>query len=275
MEERLQKVLARAGVASRRRCESLIAEGRVTVDGVVVTELGTKVDPDLHEIAVDGRPVNRERPVCILLHKPTSYVTTVRDPQGRRTVLDLITGVDARLYPVGRLDYDSSGLLLLTNDGELTHRLLHPAHHVDKTYRVTVVGMPERSELERLRRGIPLEDGPTQPAQVRALRLHPVESVLELTIHEGRNRQVRRMMEAIGYPVKRLKRVAFGPLVLGNLPPGRWRPLTPEEWAALYASVDLAAPPYPFDVPEGAGAGKSLTGQARRGARRPGPRRPR
>ncbi|MCL6598001.1 MAG: rRNA pseudouridine synthase [Alicyclobacillus macrosporangiidus] len=252
MEERLQKVLARAGVASRRQCETLIREGRVTVDGVVVTELGTKVDPLLQQIAVDGRVVSLERPVCVMLHKPTSYVTTVRDPQGRRTVMDLVADVGVRLYPVGRLDYDSSGLLLLSNDGDLTYRLLHPSRHVDKTYRVTVLGIPEKEGLQRLRRGIELEDGPAQPAQVKVLRQHPLESVLEITIHEGRHRQVRRMMEAIGCPVKRLKRVSFGPLALGDLPPGQWRMLTPEEWQALYTSVDLPVPPYPGEETDAA-----------------------
>lgn len=245
MPERLQKVLARAGVASRRKCEELIKAGRVKVDGVVCTTLGIKVDPATQEIEVDDRRIQLEPPVCVMLHKPTSYVTTVMDPQGRRTVMDLVRDIPVRLYPVGRLDYDTTGLLLLTNDGELTSRLLHPSHELDKVYRVTVVGMPEHTDIARLEQGVQLEDGLTSPARVRWLRKHPLESVLEITIHEGRNRQIRRMMEAVGYPVKRLKRVAFGPLRLGDLPPGRWRFLMQEEWSALYQAAGLPVPDMP------------------------------
>jgi 23S rRNA pseudouridine2605 synthase len=248
MMERLQKVLAHAGIASRRKCESLILEGRVTVDGVVCTELGTKVNPHKQVIAVDGKAIQAEQKVCFILHKPTSCVTTVSDPEGRRTVMDLLEGIQERVYPVGRLDYDSSGLVLLTNDGELTNRLLHPSYKLDKVYRVTVIGMPEPPVLKQLRSGIKLEDGITAPAEVRVLRKHPLESVLEITIHEGRNRQVRRMFEAIEHPVKRLKRVKFGPLALGNLPPGKWRPLDAEEWKALYEAANLPVPPYPFQT---------------------------
>ncbi len=242
--ERLQKVLAQAGIASRRKAEELIAAGRVTVDGQVIRELGAKADPNRQVIAVDGRPIRRERTVNLILHKPTSYVTTVKDPQGRRTVLDLLDGVHERVYPVGRLDYDTSGLLLLSNDGELTNQLLHPKYHVRKVYRATVIGMPERRTIDQIRRGIVLEDGPTAPAEVEVLRLHPLESVLEISISEGRNRQVRRMFDHVGHPVKRLKRVRFGPLELGDLRPGEWRWLSEEEWTALYEAAGLTPPPY-------------------------------
>jgi 23S rRNA pseudouridine2605 synthase len=261
MMERLQKVLAHAGIASRRKCESLILEGRVTVDGVVCTELGTKVNPHKQIIAVDGKAIQAEQKVCFILHKPTSYVTTVSDPEGRRTVMDLLEGIQERVYPVGRLDYDSSGLVLLTNDGELTNRLLHPSYKLDKVYRVTVIGMPEPHALKKLKNGIKLDDGITAPAEVKVLRNHPLESVFEITIHEGRNRQVRRMFEAIEHPVKRLKRVKFGPLSLGNLPPGKWRPLDADEWKALYEAADLPVPPYPFQTEQGEGNRKETAKQ--------------
>lgn len=240
--ERLQKLLAQAGVASRRKCEALISEGRVTVDGVVITELGTKVNAQHQSIAVDGKPIQLETKVCLVLHKPTSRITSVSDPQGRRTVMDLVAGVAERVYPVGRLDYDTSGLLLMSNDGELTQRLLHPSHETEKVYRVTVIGMLERDAIAHLRAGIELDDGKTAPAGVSVLRQHPKESVVDLTIHEGRNRQVRRMFEALELPVKRLKRIQFGPLQLGPLPTGEWRMLTREELRLLYESVDLTPP---------------------------------
>ncbi|MCL6442835.1 MAG: rRNA pseudouridine synthase [Alicyclobacillus sp.] len=243
--ERLQKVLAQAGIASRRKCEALITAGRVTVDGMICTELGTKVDPAKQRIAVDGKLIEPEMKLCILLHKPTSCVTTVRDPQGRRTVMDLVQDVPVRVYPVGRLDYDTTGLLLFTNDGELVQRLLHPSHGVEKVYRATVIGMPDKTELARLASGVRLSDGITSPAQVTVLRHHPRESVIELTIHEGRKHQVRRMFEAIGHPVKRLKRVQFGPLLLTDVAPGSWRYLTRNEWKSLYRAAYLPEPPYP------------------------------
>lgn len=246
MEERLQKILAKSGYASRRKAEAWILEGRVAIDGRVCTELGTKADPTKQKITVDGQPIlNTEAKYCIALHKPTSYISTVSDPEGRRTVVSLVTDLPYRLYPIGRLDYDTSGLLLLTNDGDLTNQLLHPSHHVEKVYRVTVVGMPGNEELRRLETGIRLEDGMTSPAGVEVLRKHPRESVIDLNIHEGRNRQVRRMFDAIGYPVKRLKRIQFGPIELGSLRPGAWRQLAKAEWAALYQAIRLPVPPYP------------------------------
>lgn len=238
--ERLQKVLANAGIASRRKCEELIVAGRVSVNGRVVTELGTKVDPERQRITVDGKPIEIvTNKIVILMHKPTACITSVSDPEGRKTVMDYLPEKFARVFPVGRLDYDTSGLLLLTNDGELAHRLMHPSHELDKVYRVTVVGMPEKDVLKQLQEGIELEDGKTSPAKVQVLRHHPQESVLELTIHEGRNRQIRRMMEAVGYPVKRLKRVKFGPLTLKRVGPGHWRELDQVENNELYASVGL------------------------------------
>jgi 23S rRNA pseudouridine2605 synthase len=240
--ERLQKLLAQAGVASRRKCEELISSGRVMVDGVVVTELGTKVNAQLQHIMVDGKPIQMEHKVCLILNKPTSRITSVSDPQGRRTVMDLVAGVPERVYPVGRLDYDTSGLLLMSNDGELTQRLLHPSHETEKVYRVTLVGMLERETIAQIRSGIELEDGKTAPAGLFVLRQHPKESVADLTIHEGRNRQVRRMFEAVDLPVKRLKRIQFGPLQLGPLPTGEWRMLTKEELRLLYQSVGLHPP---------------------------------
>ncbi|MDQ0188448.1 rRNA pseudouridine synthase [Alicyclobacillus cycloheptanicus] len=246
--ERLQKVLAQAGVASRRRCEEIILAGRVTVDGQVCTVLGTKVNPSTQRIEVDGQPIQAERRVAVILHKPTSYVTTVSDPEGRRTVMELLKDIPERLFPVGRLDYDTTGLLLLSNDGELANRLLHPRHHVDKVYRVTVLDMPDKETIARLEQGVALEDGMTQPATVRVLRMHPRESVLELTIREGRNRQVRRMFEAVGLVIKRLKRVKFGVLELGDVAPGDWRLLSRQEWTALYESVGLTPPAYPLHL---------------------------
>jgi len=248
MEERLQKVLAQAGIASRRKCEELIAAGRVVVNGAICRELGQKVDASKSTIYVDDELVTLERKVCILLHKPTSYVSTVSDPEGRRTVMQLLEGVPERVFPVGRLDYDTSGLLLFTNDGSLMNQVLHPSRLLNKIYRVTIIGMPDKETIGRIKKGIELEDGPTMPAQVRILRNHPKESVLEITIHEGRNRQVRRMFEEIGFPVKRLRRVQFGPLILDErvLFPGKWRMLTRAEWAAIYAAADLTPPSYPL-----------------------------
>jgi len=243
--ERLQKILAQAGIASRRKCEEIILAGRVQVDGEVVTELGMKVNAQLQTILVDEMPIHMERKICLVLNKPTSRITSVTDPEGRKTVMGLIGDVSERVYPVGRLDYDTSGLLLMTNDGELTNRLLHPSHEFEKVYRVTLVGMIEKEALKQLRTGIMLEDGKAAPAHVSVLRQHPKESVVDLTIHEGRNRQVRRMFEALELPVKRLKRIAFGPLQLGTLATGDWRMLTKEEWQSLYESAGLDVPLYP------------------------------
>ncbi len=246
--ERLQKVLAQAGIASRRKSEELITSGRVSIDGKPCTTLGTRVDTAKSRIEVDGVEITRQRLVCVVLHKPTSYVSTTSDPEGRRTVMDLVDGVPVRVHPIGRLDYDTTGVLLFTNDGDLTNHLLHPRHESKKTYRVTIIGMPEKDDIERLKKGILLEDGVTSPAIVRVLRNHPAESVLDLVIHEGRNRQVRRMFEALGYPVKRLKRTEFAGIQLNGLRAGEWRMLSKEEWERLYRSVNLEVPPYPEDL---------------------------
>lgn len=199
------------------------------MNGKIVTEMGVTVTSK-DRVEVDGKPVRLEKKkVYILLHKPKGYVTTVHDPEGRNTVMDLIQGVEERVYPVGRLDYDSSGLLLLTNDGQLAHRMMHPSHEVVKVYIATVEGSPSAEALMRLEKGIRIEDYTTAPALVKVLENYGTKTKLEITIHEGRNRQVRKMCEAIGHPVIRLKRVAYGSLALGKLKPGQWRYLTESE----------------------------------------------
>ncbi len=226
---RLQKFLAHCGVASRRKAEEYIRDGKVKVNGKIVTEMGTTVTAK-DRVEVDGKPVRLEKnKVYILLHKPKGYVTTVHDPEGRDTVMDLIQGIDERVYPVGRLDYDSSGLLLLTNDGQLAHRMMHPSHEIVKVYIATVEGSPSVEAVQRLEKGIRIEDYTTAPALVKVLEEYNDKTKLEITIHEGRNRQVRKMCEAIGHPVIRLKRIAYGNLVLGTLRPGQWRYLTESE----------------------------------------------
>lgn len=235
--ERLQKVMAHAGIASRRQCEHLIEAGRVKVNGQFVRELGTKVDPDHDVIEVDGQRVKPERHTCILFHKPKGCLTTVTDPFGRRTVMDYIQGVNQRVYPVGRLDFDTSGLLLLTNDGNLSYRLTHPGFGVEKEYWVNVEGVPSEETLEQLRKGVVLEDGRTAPAKVRLLSKGKKQSRLSLIIHEGRKRQIKRMCQAVGHPVCSLHRVRFGPIHLGNLPPGKYRQLSPDELSALKRAV--------------------------------------
>lgn len=239
-KERLHKFMARCGVASRRACETLIAEGRVQVNGRTVTEPGFQVDPATDEVRVDGRVL---RPVVqlhyLMLHKPAGYVTTASDPQGRPTVMELVPAMP-RLYPVGRLDLDTEGLLLLTNDGPLAHRLTHPRYGVPKLYRAKVAGLVVPEALERLRTGVLLDDGPTAPARVRLLRQETGTALLELELKEGRKRQVRRMCAAVGHPVLHLRRVGFGPLRLGRLPKGAYRPLTPDEVARLRRAAHLS-----------------------------------
>lgn len=244
---RVQKILSQAGVASRRAAEELVREGRVSINGSVVTTLGVKADPERDDVRVDGQ---RVRPVSellyLVLHKPTGYVTTRRDPQKRRTVMDLIPSVSAYVYPVGRLDYDSEGLLLLTNDGDLAALLTHPRHEVEREYEALVAGAPSSAALEKLARGVPLDGKRTAPARVRILGGRPGrdETWVSITLREGRNRQVRRMCEAVGHPVRRLRRVRFGPLVLGRLPRGKARTLTVREVADLRASArgDVVVP---------------------------------
>lgn len=235
---RLQRFLAQAGVTSRRKAEELIVKGLVRVNGKVVTELGTKVDPARDRVAVENRPVEPEAHVYVLMHKPKGTVTTLDDPDKRPTVMQLLDRErrQVRLYPVGRLDFNTEGVLLLTNDGELAHALMHPSRSVEKTYHVKLRGTPTQASLEELRSGIELDDGETtQPAEVTLIA--PSEggrnTWLEVTLHEGKNRQIHRMMEAIGHQVAKLHRVAYAGLTVEELPPGRSRDLTPKEVARL------------------------------------------
>lgn len=239
--ERLQKVLARAGFGSRRACEALIDAGRVTVDGEVA-RLGRRVDVERSAVAVDGLPVKvREDLVYYLLNKPRRVVTTARDPEGRPTVLELVP-LEPRVFPVGRLDYDSEGLLVLTNDGEFAQRIAHPGRGVPKAYLAEVEGVPTAGALRRLREGVELDDGRTAPAGARLVSRSGNRSAVELVIHEGRNRQVRRMLEAVGHPVIRLVRTRVGPVADPDLAPGRWRPLAAREVRALLAVADETNP---------------------------------
>ncbi|MCU9613750.1 rRNA pseudouridine synthase [Caldibacillus lycopersici] len=228
--ERLQKVIAHAGIASRRKAEELIKEGRVTVNGKVVTELGIKVTPK-DEIEVNGVKIEGEEPVYFLFYKPRGVITSVNDEKGRKTVMEFFPQVKQRIYPVGRLDYDTSGLLIMTNDGEFANLLMHPKFETDKTYVAKVKGIPNREDLKKLQKGVRLEDGMTAPARVKFLSSDRKKNtaIVEITIHEGRNRQVRRMFDSIGFPVLKLKRERFSFLTLHGLNPGDSRVLTPHE----------------------------------------------
>jgi 23S rRNA pseudouridine2605 synthase len=232
--ERLQKVLAHAGVASRRKCEELIVNGRVKVNGQVIIDLGTKVDPFSDRIEVDDLSITTEELRYYLFHKPTGVITSVTDPQGRSVVMDFFKGIDVRIYPVGRLDYDTSGLLILTNDGELAHHLMHPSFLIDKVYLATVQGTPTPHKLRQLEKGVHLTDGWTAPAEVEMVYQKNIrDSVIRLTIHEGRNRQVRRMCKYIGHPVIKLHREKYGFLTLEGLRVGEYRPLNKDEITQL------------------------------------------
>ncbi len=268
--ERLQKIIAQAGIASRRAAEEMIAAGRVSVNGKVVTEMGVQADPSEDKIEVDGRPLPAPKPgnaaqehVYIALNKPARVVSTARDTHGRRTVIDLVHGKDvdagapaadrqateapkaptakvtARVYPVGRLDFDSTGLLLLTNDGDLTFRLTHPRYGIEKEYRVLVRGRPGEAAQRAMREGIEIEGERTAPAKVEELGKTGSDTWLRITIHEGRKRQVRLMTSAVGHPVIELQRVRFGPITLGSLEPGNWRVLAVHEVHALRKAVGL------------------------------------
>ena len=231
---RLQKYLALSGVASRRASEKLISEGHVAVNGHVITEMGVQVDETADQITVDGKLIHLEEEKHYLAYyKPVGEVTTVSDPEGRATVMDKFRDYPVRLYPVGRLDFDSEGLLLLTNDGDMMNSLLHPSHEVDKTYLAKVSNRVEEESIRRLRAGVQLDGRLTSPAHVRVVRYEAFDTVLLVTIHEGRYRQVRRMFEAVGHQVVQLKRVGFGPIQLGDLPRGTWRQLTPNEICKL------------------------------------------
>lgn len=238
--ERLQKVLAHAGVASRRQAEKLIMSGHIKVNGAVVTELGTKVG--VHDkILVDNVPITTETPVYMLLYKPRGVISTAHDEKKRRTVVDLIEDVPQRIYPVGRLDYDTSGLLLLTNDGELANRLTHPRYEVEKVYVARVTGIPSNDAMRQLRQGITVDDDHYAPAKSKVLSADKKKqtAIVQLTIHEGRNHQVKKMLEAVGYPVEKLKREQYGFLTLKGLQPGESRHLKPEELKELKRLMGL------------------------------------
>ncbi|MDZ4165303.1 MAG: pseudouridine synthase [Smithellaceae bacterium] len=230
MKERLQKIIAHAGIASRRAAEALILQGRVTVNGEIVTRLGVVADPALDEIRVDGALVTKEETIVyIMLNKPAGYVTTMHDPQGRPTVKDLLAGVKQRVYPIGRLDYDSEGLLLCTNDGDLAQRLLHPRYLIPKTYRVKIRGSFPQKDLLSMAKGVMLDDGLFRPGKIEVEKVNKKSTWLVLTIQEGRNRVIRRAFEKLGYFVARLIRVRFGALELEGLLPGEYRYLKKRE----------------------------------------------
>jgi 23S rRNA pseudouridine2605 synthase len=233
MKERLQKVMAHAGVASRRKSEEIIRQGSVRVNGEIVKEVGIKVNLTQDIIEVNGETISREKFIYIILNKPSGYITTVNDPEGRPKVLDLIKGITQRIYPVGRLDYDTSGLLLLTNDGEITYILTHPSHLIDKTYRVELAGHHNINRLIKLEKGILLDDGMTAPACIEKITYNNNNTIFNFTIHEGRNRQVRKMIEAIGLKLIKLKRISFGPLILDGLQEGKFRLLNNNEIKSL------------------------------------------
>lgn len=239
MEMRLQKLIAGTGIASRRKAETLITAGRVTVNGKVVTELGTKVDPERDHVKLDGKHLSSVQPfVYLMLNKPKNVMSTLDDPGGRTTVKDYLRGVSVRVFPVGRLDFDSEGLMLLTNNGDLAQALLHPRYHVPKTYLIKVKGVLTDEEIRQLEQGVRLEDGMTSPAQVKKIKKAEANSWLEITIREGRKHQVKRMLESVGHPVIKLMRVRMGPLSLGNLDSGEFRFLTDREANALRELVE-------------------------------------
>ncbi|WP_062356202.1 pseudouridine synthase [Bacillus kwashiorkori] len=228
--ERLQKIIAQSGLASRRKAEQLITEGKVKVNGQVVTQLGTKVNAT-DDIEVNGVKIEKETPVYFLFYKPRGVISSVKDEKGRKTVTDFFNNIDERIFPIGRLDYDTSGLLLLTNDGDFAQMLMHPKYEVDKTYIAKVEGIPSRLALKQLQDGVKLDDGMTAPSRVKFLSADKRKktAIIEITIHEGRNRQVRRMFEKIGFPVLKLKRERYSFLTLHGLNAGEYRPLTPHE----------------------------------------------
>lgn len=228
MKERIQKYIARCGIASRRKAEELVLQGKVKVNGKVIKEIVT-VDTEFDVIEVNGKVVKpEENKVYIMLNKPTGYITSAKDQFGRKTVVDLVD-VKERIFPVGRLDYDTSGLLILTNDGEVANKLMHPSKEIDKVYIAEVEGVPTREEMERFKRGLKIEDYVTAPAKIKLLKIRDKTSIVEVIIHEGRNRQVRKMCSAIGHKVLKLKRVRIGSLELGNLKEGEWRYLNSDE----------------------------------------------
>ena len=234
--ERLQKVIAHAGITSRRKAEQLILDGRVTVNGKVVKELGVKVTSN-DKIEVEGIPLEREKPVYFAMYKPRGVISSVSDDKGRKVVTDFLPEIEERIYPIGRLDYDTSGILLLTNDGDFANALMHPKYEVDKQYITKVKGILTKEAIRSLERGVMLEDGKTSPAKVKMISIDKKKntSIYEIVIHEGRNRQVRRMFEAVGHPVLKLRREKYGFLTLQGLQPGEARELTPHEVKQLRA----------------------------------------
>ncbi|MBI3597829.1 MAG: rRNA pseudouridine synthase [Nitrospirae bacterium] len=246
MLERIQKIISTAGITSRRKAEELMRAGAVTVNGRVIRELGSKADPEQDHIKVSGKLINpKQTKVYLMLNKPREVVTTLSDPMGRVTVKELLRGVRGRVYPVGRLDYDSEGLLLLTNDGELVQKLLHPSFEVPKTYEVKVKGILTDEEIRAMSRGVVLSEGRTLPCQIRKIKKTEKNSWLEMTIHEGRNRQIRRMLEKIDHPVLKLKRIRMAMLELGGLPIGRYRYLTAQEIRSLKSLAARSKAPAP------------------------------
>jgi 23S rRNA pseudouridine2605 synthase len=260
--ERLQKILARAGVASRRAAEAMIQEGRVRVNGRVVTELGTRADPKRDRIELDGTRLTAERHVYIVVHKPRGVVATLKDPEGRPSVGEMLATLGVRAFPIGRLDFATSGVLLATNDGDFANALLHPRGGVPKRYVVKLAGKLGEEDLEKWRRGVKLEDGVTLPADVELLRYEGDKTWIELTIREGRNQQIRRMGEATRFPVMRLARTSFAGVSSEALPPGRWRYLTRQELTVIKKTYGVPKK-IPHDLPEGGGEGAS-SGATRR-----------
>ncbi len=241
MENRLQKILSQAGIASRRKAEELIAEGRVTVNGQIA-HIGMKADPSRDHIKIDGKLISRPDPkVYLIFYKPRGVVTSLRDPEGRPTVRDYLKRVKYRVFPVGRLDYDSEGLLIMTNDGNFAHSILHPSKKIPKSYLVKVKGEPDEAALRGLRQGIRLEDGVTAPASLKKIRVTANNTWLEVTIREGRRRQIRRMLEQTGHPVLKLKRIRIDGIGLGNLKPGEYRYLRPQEVSRMKSELAVDA----------------------------------
>ena len=263
--ERIQKILARGGIASRRAAEQLIVEGRVRVNGRIVKELGTKADPRRDRVEVDGKRVVAEQPIYVVVHKPRGVVSTMSDPEGRPTVRDLLQSIGARVYPVGRLDFATSGILLATNDGAFADGLLHPRKDVPKRYVVKVKGVMQGEDLDPWRQGMRLEDGMTLPAEAKLLRHEGDKTWFELTIREGRNQQIRRMGDASGFPVMRLSRVGFADVTIEGLPPGKWRHLTREELVALKKAYGVPKS-IPSTEPTPAAPGRRPQPMARRGS---------
>jgi len=244
MEVRINKFLSEAGVASRRKAERLILEGRVKINGEVVKSLGVKVNPEVDIVEVDGKPVRPQRKRYIILNKPCCYLTQLgKSPDGRRTIEELIKDIPERVFPVGRLDYNTEGLLILTNDGELANRILHPRYKLPKVYLALVEGKVDQKTLKKMKQGIELEDGFAKPDNVRIVRYEGKSTLIEITFHEGRKHLVKRFLGAFGHKVKRLKRIAIGPIKLGKLSPGKWRELNRGELAQLFKAVGLKYPP--------------------------------